>query len=130
MLEAVPLLATTLVFISIFAYSYASLELNEIKANWNERRCEPLVMIVAALLPIDENKDISEFSIDNFQFCIGKIIDSSISIFLSPMLQLFGHQLNATNTVSDSMNYLRSMALTLLKPLNDMFKILWEKMMV
>lgn len=130
MLEAVPLLATTLVFISIFAYSYASLELNEIKANWNERRCEPLVIIVAALLPIDENKDISEFSIDNFQFCIGKIIDSSISIFLSPMLQLFGHQLNATNTVSDSMNYLRSMALTLLKPLNDMFKILWEKMMV
>jgi hypothetical protein len=40
MLEAVPVLATTLVFIGIFAYSYASLELEEIKAHWEERRYE------------------------------------------------------------------------------------------
>jgi len=130
MLEAAPLLATTLVFISIFAYSYANLELENIKANWNERRCEPLVMIVAALLPLKPGQDVTEFAIDNFQFCLGSIIDSSISIFLSPMMQLFGHQLDATKTITDSMNYLKKIAATLLKPLNDLFNTLWGKLMV
>lgn len=122
MLEAVPLLATTLVFISIFIYSYASLELEDIKANWNERRCEPLVMVAAANIDIN-GMDPSE----NFQFCIGKIIDSSIAIFLSPMLKLFSKQIDATKPITDSMKYLREMAATLMKPLMNIFKRLWDR---
>lgn len=122
MLEAVPLLATTLVFISIFIYSYASLELEEIKAHWNERRCEPLVMVMAANMKVN---DIDPT--ENFEFCIGKIIDSSISIFLSPMLQLFSKQVDSTKPITDSMNYLRQMAATLMKPLMNIFKQLWNK---
>jgi len=86
MLDAVPLLATTLAFISIFAYSYAQLELKEIQLTWNERRCEPLVIVMAALVQIDPKKDPTEMAVENFEFCIGKIIDSSIAIFLAPML--------------------------------------------
>ena len=130
MLEAVPLLATTLAFISIFAYSYAQLELNEIKAHWNERRCEPLVMVMAALVQVDPNKDPTAMAIENFEFCIGNIIDSSIAIFLAPMLELFSFQLDATKPINDSMNYLRGMAGSLLKPLNDLFNTLWAKLMV
>jgi hypothetical protein len=122
MLEAVPLLATTLVFISIFIYSYASLELEDIKANWNERRCEPLVMVAAANIDIN-GMDPSE----NFQFCIGKIIDSSIAIFLAPMLQLFSKQIDATKPITDSMKYLREMAASLMKPLMNIFKRLWDR---
>ena len=130
MLEAVPLLATTLAFISIFAYSYAQLELKEIQTNWNERRCEPLVIVMAALIQIDPKKDPTEMAVENFEFCIGKIIDSSIAIFLAPMLELFSFQMDATKPITDSMNYLRAMAATLLKPLNDLFNILWAKLMV
>ena len=130
MLEAVPLLATTLAFISIFAYSYAQLELEEIKAHWNERRCEPLVMVMAALIQVDPKKDPSAMAIENFQFCIGNIIDSSIAIFLAPMLQLFTFQMDATKPITDSMNYLRAMAVSLLKPLNDLFNTLWGKLMI
>ena len=130
MLEAVPLLATTLAFISIFAYSYAQLELEEIKANWNERRCEPLVMVMAALIQVDPKKDPGAMAIENFQFCIGNIIDSSIAIFLAPMLQLFTFQMDATKPITDSMNYLRAMAASLLKPLNDLFNTLWGKLMI
>lgn len=130
MLEAVPLLATTLAFISIFAYFYAQLELQEIKANWNERRCEPLVMVMAALIQVDPNKDPTTMAVENFQFCIGEIIDSSIAIFLAPMLELFSFQMDATKPITDSMNYLRAMAASLLKPLNDLFNTLWAKLMV
>jgi len=122
MLEAVPLLATTLVFIGIFAYSYASLELEEIKAHWNERRCEPLVMVAASSMKVN---DIDPA--ENFEFCIGKIIDSSIAIFLAPMLQLFSKQVDATKPITESMNYLRQMASTLMKPLTDIFGQLWNR---
>lgn len=130
MLEAVPLLAVTLVFISIFAYSYASLELEEIKANWNERRCEPLILVTAALIQIDPNRDKTEVAVENFEFCIGRIIDSSISIFLSPMLKLFSSQVDATKPITDSMKYLRGMAASLMKPLMDIFARLWDKFML
>lgn len=130
MLEAVPLLATTLAFISIFAYFYAQLELKEIQAHWNERRCDPLVMVMAALVEIDPSKDPTELAIENFEFCIGNIIDSSIAIFLAPMLELFNHQMDATKPITDSMNYLRKMAASLLKPLNDLFNKLWAKLMI
>ena len=104
MLEAVPLLAVTLAFISIFAYSYASLELEEIRANWNERRCEPLIIATASFVQVDPNRDKTEVAVENFEFCIGRLIDSSISIFLSPVMKLFSAQIDSTKPINDSMN--------------------------
>ncbi len=130
MLEAVPLLAVTLAFISIFAYSYASLELEEIRVNWTERRCEPLIIATAAFVQVDPNRDKTEVAVENFEFCIGRIIDSSISIFLSPVMKLFTAQIDSTKPINDSMNYLRKMASSLLKPLMDIFNKLWEKFML
>ena len=131
MLEAVPLLATTIFFISIFVYifvyTFGTLELEEIKAHWNERRCEPLVMTLAALVQIDPKIDTTTFAVDNFEFCIGRIIDSSLSLFLSPMLAVFGQQIDATKPITDSMNYLREMAFSLMKPLMAIFGKLWDK---
>jgi hypothetical protein len=129
MLEALPLLAVTLVFIGIFAYSYATMQLEEIRANWNARRCDPLVMAMAHMVP-DKNDptiDPSEFSSENFSFCIGRIIDSSISIFLQPVMVLFSQQMEATKPINNSMNYLRSMASSLMEPLLGVFNKLWEK---
>lgn len=129
MLEAVPLLAVTLLFIGLFIYSYATLQLEEIRANWNERRCDPLVMTMAHMVPDgkDPKIDPSEFATDNFSFCIGRIIDSSISIFMQPMLKLFSAQVDATKPINESMTYLRGMATSLLAPLYAMFNKLWEK---
>jgi hypothetical protein len=129
MLEALPLLAVTLVFIGIFAYSYATMQLEEIRANWGARRCDPLVMAMAHMVP-DKNDptiDPSEFSSENFSFCIGRIIDSSISIFLQPVMALFAQQMEATKPINNSMNYLRNMASSLMAPLLSIFGKLWEK---
>jgi hypothetical protein len=129
MLEALPLLAVTLVFIGIFAYSYATIQLEEIRADWDARRCDPLVMAMAHMVPDknDPSIDPSDFSSDNFSFCIGRIIDSSISIFLQPVMALFAQQMEATKPINNSMNYLRTMASSLMAPLLAVFGKLWEK---
>jgi hypothetical protein len=122
MLEVLPLILTTLAYISVFAYFYASIELKEIKANWNERRCEPIAVIMADIIQV-EGVD----SAENFQFCLSKFIDSSISIFLTPMMELFSKQMQATGPINDSMNYLRTMASTITRAFGDLFKVVWDK---
>jgi hypothetical protein len=126
MLEAVPLLAVTLGFLSVFLYNFATLQLEDIKKNWNQRRCEPLVMTMAHLAA-KEGDDPQQFSIDNFQFCIGKLIDSSLMMVIGPMLKVFSQQVDSTKPIQESINSLRGSAGSLLTPVNALFGKVWEK---
>lgn len=128
MLEAVPLIAVTVFFISIFLYAYANLQLEEIRANWDERRCEALVMLLANMVPTDPNVDPSTFAVENFNFCIGKIIDSSLSIMLQPMMTSFSTQIDATKPISNAMNNLKKSAFSLLTPILSIFGGMWGKL--
>ena len=128
MLEAVPLIAVTVFFMSIFLYAYANLQLEEIRGNWDERRCETLVMLLANMVPTDPNVDRSTFAVENFQFCIGKIIDSSLSIMLQPMMASFSTQIDATKPISNAMNNLKKSALSLLTPYFSIFGGMWDKL--
>lgn len=128
MLEAVPLIAVTVFFISIFLYAYANLQLEEIRANWDERRCEALVMLLANMVPTDPSVDPSTFASENFQFCIGKIIDSSLSIMLQPMMASFSTQIDATKPISNAMNNLKKSAFSLLTPILSIFGGMWGKL--
>ena len=128
MLEAVPLIAVTVFFMSIFLYAYANLQLEEIRESWDERRCETLVMLLANMVPTDPNIDPSSFAIENFQFCIGKIIDSSLSIMLQPMMSSFSVQIDATKPISNAMNNLKKSAFSLLTPFLSIFGGMWGKL--
>ena len=131
MLEAVPLLAVTIGFIGVFAYSFAQLQLDDIRAKWNERRCEPLVIASAHLIPKEgSNIDPSDFAIDNFQFCISKFIDSAIGLVMGPAMSLFSKQVNATGPIQESILRMRGMVASLMKPIMDIFQSLWNKFQV
>lgn len=129
MLDAVPLLATTIILIFIFSYFFVSLQLSEIRANWNERRCDPFVIPIAHLVPKD-SVDASDFAINNFQYCLSKLIDTSISTMMYPVLSMFNSQMAASGQIQTSINYLRANAKSLLEPLNAMFQALWNKIKI
>jgi hypothetical protein len=128
MLEAIPLLAVTLVFISIFINAVASAELNDIRANWNTRRCEPVVMAMAQMVPEDDSINRSDFATENFQFCMGKIIDGTLAIFFAPVLKIFGSQLSAANQTQDAIGTLNKSAASLMSPITSIFTDLFSKM--
>lgn len=128
MLEALPLLATTFILVSIFVYTISQSEINDLRANWNERRCEPVSIITAQMIPTDESVNRSDFASENFQFCIGKFIDSSLALFFSPVLKIFEKQLDTTNTVQQATNSLRESAASLTKPLNSTFQGMYNKL--
>ena len=130
MLEALPLLVTTLLMIGIFSYAYATIELKKIRANWNTLRCDPLVVLIAQMIPTDPNINPSEFATENFKFCTEKLVDASISIFIQPMLKLFTSQLGATDAIKSSINYLKTAATSLLDPINDSFNNSWSSVKI
>ena len=127
MLEAVPLIAVTLLLIGVFAYLLASIQLVEIRRDWNDRRCEPLVMMIAHMVPVKPDPN---FASDNFTFCMRGLMKASLSIFTGPMLAVFGQQMEATGPISDSMNTLRASAGSLMGPLNEIIGALWKKSMI
>lgn len=127
MLEAVPLLAVTLFFISIFVYSIASVELNDVRANWNERRCEPVVMAMAQMVPEDDSVNRSDFATENFQFCMGRVIDSVLTTFFNPVLKIFDSQIGVANKVQDVVKAMNESAASLMSPLTTVFTTLFIK---
>ena len=124
MLEAVPLLAVTVLLLGSFASLAATVQLADVRANWNERRCEPLVMLIAHLVPKTPEP---EFATENFSFCLRQIIQTSLSAFTGPMMGLFSQQVAATGPISDSLNKLRSTATSIFTPLNTLVGTLWNK---
>lgn len=129
MLEAVPLLATTFLFISIFLYIFASVQLHDIRANWNERRCELLVMIIAQQVADPEDLNYDDFAYDNFSFCINKLISSTMSIALGPVFSIFSKQLEVIHPIHAAVNSLKYSASNIVtNPFNSYMNILWKKL--
>jgi hypothetical protein len=127
-LKSLPLILTTIVFLGVFASTVISLQLEDIRGNWDKRRCETMVISMAHLVPDgkDPNVDPTKFATDNFFFCMNKLVDKSMTASLDPVTGSINAQIDLANPIAASMNYLRSNAKSLLDPLNKMVQSLWD----
>ena len=132
MLDGIPLLAVTIGFITIFIYIFSRLHLKTIRANWSSMRCDPLVVLIAHLVPDGSDPKINpnDFSIDNFNFCLTQLMDASITQSMNPAMNLLNTQADVAAPINESLNYLRSNATSLLTPLTSMFQSLWNAIKV
>lgn len=129
MLEAVPLLAVTLMFLSFFTYIFVSTELDTVRKQWNERRCEPMVMLIAQLVPDpkDTKIDRNKFASDNFNFCLQGLVDASMGIAATPVMKIFQTQVDATKPIQTAINNTRGAATGLLSPLTEVFGSFYKR---
>ena len=128
MAKVLPLVIVTVLFLSYFVYLFSSVELEDVRANWNTRRCEPLVMLIAQQVPKDPKVDTSAFASENFDFCMGGLIDSILGKAFAPVKQLFTKQLNVAEQTQGAVNTMRSSATGLFKPIMDMVQGFYNKM--
>lgn len=127
MLEALPLIVTTFILVSAFVSIVATTQLEDVRANWNTRRCETIVMMMAQMVPTDPNIDKSEFASDNFKFCTGRYIDSALATFFAPILKFFDKQIDLTNNVKEVVNNMNSAAGSLMNPVTSIFDSVYKK---
>jgi hypothetical protein len=122
MTEYLSLIVVTLLLTAGFAMLVASADIEEIKADWNKRRCEVPVIIVGNLFkPSNDPKTPMEFSADNFRFCIKNLADEVLKVAFAPLMAVAGQQMNATNMMAGPMNSIRAMIANGMKTFSDIF---------
>lgn len=92
----------------------AKLEKTTVMNNWTKRRCEiPVMMTASFFKPDNDSRTSSEFSKDNFEFCMKSYVDKFIGLFMGPIQTIFSKQVNIASSGVDNVNTLRGITHTL-----------------
>jgi hypothetical protein len=103
-------ITTTVVLTGIFTYFLVQADFEAIKSDWNTRRCEfPVVVMASLLKPNDSNLSGMEFAQQNFSFCTQKTIQSVLKLAMAPFYKLLGQGADTLNTMNSPLNNIRSM---------------------
>jgi hypothetical protein len=108
-----------------------SVDIEKTKANWEEERCELGVVLLGFLYkPYDDPKSSSEFSSENFNFCIGKTFEDIFKTFLSPLTIVIGKTLDSTNVLNEVMNGLRFLQARMMLSFKKLLDPFWRRFML
>lgn len=99
----VPILIVILVFTFGAVGVSSGLEYDTIMKNWNTRRCDLGVMMAARFFkPPDDERTPSQFSKDNFDFCMKRTQDAAIDVTLAPAMVVAAAQKKAAETLESA----------------------------
>ena len=104
-----------------------SMDIKNIQAEWDKRRCEPTIMFSAFLYkPSTDPRSSSDFASDNFSFCIRSLIDDVFKQLLAPVLGIFSQQMAAANTTGGVFNSLRNQVGNMFRSFGGVFNDFFE----
>jgi hypothetical protein len=110
MAEYLAVVITTLALTGLFTYMLVRTDIDSIKGDWVNRRCELPVMVMAGLCKPDDNpKSRMAFAQENFTFCVKKNIDTVLKTALAPFYSIAGQHVNSLGTMNGPLNSIRSM---------------------
>jgi hypothetical protein len=113
MVDFAAAVVTTILFTVLFAYFMVSLDIEEIKADWANRRCDVGVMVAAmACKPAEDPRTGLQFAMENFKFCTGQIATQTLKQAFAPLYSLAGQEIQVLKNMSGPINSLRNMVKT------------------
>jgi hypothetical protein len=105
-----PAIMTTLVFTGVFTYFIIRADIDAIRGDWANRRCElPVILLAGLAKPSDNPQTPMEFSKENFSFCTSQLVDTVLKTAFAPLYAITGQQVNALDTMTGPMNSFRMM---------------------
>ena len=99
----------TIIVLSVFSYCYFMQKKEEIYADWNNNRCKPQYIPIAGFIAAPEDQSISDYTVENFQYCVSSQAISMSAYMLQPVTYLVGSLGTILQTVSESVNFARAM---------------------
>lgn len=113
----------TIIFTAIFAAGIATVNLEAIKADWPNHRCEIPAMLGAAWFkPNNDERDPNQFAKDNFSFCMSKVVDEVLKSAFAPLYDIAGQQVQAQDSLTGPLNSVRGMIKTGMDSFSDVMK--------
>lgn len=99
-------------------YLIAQIERDKVMSNWSIRRCEVAIMTMGSYFkPKDDPRTPSQFSKDNFSFCMDTLVKKVTSQVMTPLGNVFSKQAGSAGIVSQGMNAIR----VIIKKIYDAF---------
>ena len=113
----------------IFTLVFASR--TEIIAQWDQRRCDFDVMTTAFLYkPIDDTRSLSDFSTDNFNYCISFKSKKNLNTKFNLSFKELKYNIDLSNSLNDVFNTLReTIKSTIFDPFSAMIQGFLSKFM-
>jgi len=100
----------------------------DVMEHWGERRCDIDVMFSAFLYkPPEYVGSASQFSSDNFKFCIGSKASDYLATIFGALFEVLRTQMGAADIMGDVMKNLRSQLNTIYAPFSSMMNKFWNK---
>ena len=109
-MESLPLLIMIIGLTIGLGFAAASVDAREVKADWANRRCDPLVITGGFMYkPDSDPRPSSEFAFDNLKFCTERFVKHTIMETLAPLFTSFAPIVGLAGGVSKIFNGLRQM---------------------
>lgn len=125
MLGFAGIITMTLILILGFSGILTGASIQEVKANWANRRCDVFVMFAAALFkPSTNTQSAYDFTKDNFHFCVKQNASQAASKAFSPLFAVFKQLMQISDFVNKLMVTFR---IYLSNSVNGFSKILNER---
>jgi hypothetical protein len=91
-----------LISIGIIAYSSYQSVVSELKNNWNEHKCNPIVMPFAGIIMPTPGQTTMDTTFENFNYCIQQDVSSIMSIVMMPLEFVLYLTINLLRSILDS----------------------------
>ena len=106
-----PIILLTLALFGYVIYVFATMERENIMADWASNRCGIFVMFAASYFkPDDDPRTPGEFSLDNIRFCMGQLSKAAMAAALAPYNTILNQQSDNVSTNGIALNYLRKVS--------------------
>ena len=123
----------TVIVVCVVTYiilnNYIQQQIQFIKSDWENKRCNPLYLPFAGKIKKKPNQSESEATSENFSYCLGNITKSVVSDAFKPVntiiesvVEIFKGFYQALNSLRDMFDYIRTQIITIIKTI--MIKIL------
>jgi hypothetical protein len=115
---------TLFIFFLVFSYFYIQTQIEPIRRNWVNERCNPVVMPFAGIINKPPNKTAMEFTSENFMQCTTQILSGVVSYFMQPLYFITGLITKIAKVLEKSINMIRMILAYLKLQLNKMISLL------
>jgi len=113
-----PFFLITFGLLVALGFTMSTMERQLIMNNWDKQRCEFPIMTAAMFFkPDNDTRSKTQFSKDNFSFCLGQYVDSFMEILMKPINVVFNSQVNLASNATGMLNTMRG----ILKSVSDAF---------
>ena len=103
-------------------------DIESIRQNWNERRCELPVLVTAQLYkPADDVRTGGEFAAENFNFCARSLMVQFLQLLLKPVYMLLNQQIDVVENLNETFNGLRAIQANFMKGFENILNPFFQR---